>query len=223
MNQIGSLLDRPKSYYNIDGVGELSIAFLCLSCALLEWQQVRSREGSVWNQPYTLWIYFTLMASIIHYGSKAIKKHITYPRTGWVEYRTRDTIWKPMIISFAFSTIVSVVLFIRLKSHWDITTPLSLAGLVLAASYAHSFARTLRWKWVVAWAMAIVSIVIALLPADLIGAMANHSWITAYVPAKVVGALWLSMAAYGTMLLISGGISFWLYLQKTQAPAAEEP
>jgi hypothetical protein len=27
--------------------------------------------------------------------------------------------------------------------------------------------------------------------------------------------------AYATMLLISGGISFWLYLRHTQAPAQE--
>ncbi len=221
MDQIENLLDRPKRYYNIDGVGELGIGFMCLSYSLLGWLQVHSSRESVWNRMYTLFIYVGLMCLIIHYGSKAIKKHITFPRTGFVEYRKRDTFWSPLIIAMAVSALASVGLFIALRRHWNMTTPASLIGLVFAASYAYGIAGTVRWKWVLVWAMTFGSLVIAILPANLVGALANHSWVTALFPAKVVGAFMLSMMLYGTMLSISGGISFWLYLRHTQAPAQE--
>ncbi len=222
MDQVGSLLDRPKAYYNVDGVGELGIGFMCVSYALLEWLQVHSPEGSIWNRMYTLFLCVGAMCAVIHYGSKAIKERITYPRTGFVEYRKRDTVWRPLIIALAFSVLASLGLLIAARSHWDLTTPASLVGLVFAASYAHGIARTVPWKWAVVWAMAFGSLVIAVLPADLVGALAGHSWVTRLVPAKLVGAFLISMLLYGTMLLVSGSISFWLYLRHTQAPARED-
>ena len=222
MDQVGSLLDRPKGYYNIDGVGELGIGFMCVSYALLQWLQVHTPEGSVWNQMYTLFVYVGLICAVIHYGSKAIKQHITYPRTGFVEYRTRDTAWRPLIIALGFGVLASIGLLIVARSHWDVTTPASLVGLVFAAAYAHGIARTVRWKWAVVWVMAFGSLLIAVLPADLVGALASDSWVTRLFPARLVGAFLLSMMLYGTMLLISGGISFWLYLRHTQAPARED-
>ena len=222
MDQVGSLLDRPKAYYNIDGVGELSIGFMCVSYALLQWLQVHTPEGSVWNQMYMLFVYVGAMCAVIHYGSKAIKKHITYPRTGFVEYRTRDTVWRPLIIALGFGLLASIGFLIAARSHWDMTTPASLVGLVFAATYAHGIARTVRWKWAVVCVMAFGSLVIAVLPADLVGALASGSWVTRLFPAKLVGALLLSMMLYGTTLLISGGISFWLYLRHTQSPARED-
>jgi hypothetical protein len=210
MDQIGRMLDRPKLYNNIDGVGELGIGFMCLAYAFLGWMQLHAPKGSGWHSMYTFIIYVGLMCLIIHYGSKAIKKHITYPRTGFVEYRKRDTIWLPMILGGGVSMLFAFVLAIR--PHWNLTTPASLVGLLMAASYAYRIARTVRWKWLVAWAMAFASLLIAGNPADLVGSLANHSWI---------GAFWLTFMLYGAMLLISGGISFWLYLRHTQAPAQD--
>jgi len=222
MDQIGRLLDRPKAYYNIDGVGELGIGFMCVSYALLQWLQVHTPEDSVWNQNYMQVVYVGMMCAVIHYGSKAMKKHITYPRTGFVEYRTRDTVWRPLIIALAVGVLASIGLVIGARSHWDMTTPASLVGLVLAAAYAHGFGRTVRWKWAVVCVMTVGSFVIAVLPADLIGALANPSWVTRQFPAKLVGALLLSTMLYGTVLLISGAISFWLYLRHTRGNIDEQ-
>jgi hypothetical protein len=221
MDQLGSLLDRPKAYSNVDGVGELGMGFMCLGYALMGWLQVATPQNSVWNRIYTFWIFLGLMCTTIHYGSKAIKKRITYRRTGFVEYRARDTFWRPVMIGLVVSTLASVALFVSLRSHWNLTTLAPLTGLGLAACYAYGFARAVRWKWVVVWVMTFTSLMIAILPADLVGALANHSWITAVFPAKLVGALVFTMMLYGTTLLISGGISFWLYLRRTQAPPQE--
>jgi hypothetical protein len=59
------------------------------------------------------------------------------------------------------------------------------------------------------------------LPADVLAAMANDSLVTHPVRAKLGGTIVVSFMTYGAMLLISGGISLWLYLRHTQAPPQE--
>jgi hypothetical protein len=216
MDQIESLLNRPKAYYNIDGVGELAMGFMCLAYSLLAWLQANAPKDSVWHGMPASIIYFGLMCLILHYGPKAIKKHITYPRTGFVEYRKRDTVWRPMILGAVVAAALSVGLGIALRRHWNVMTPASLIGLLWAASYAYGIARMgmVRWKWAVVCVVALGSLVIAANPADLVGALADHSW---------HGAFMLVMTLYGAVLLISGGISFWLYLRHTEAPSPEAP
>ena len=212
MEQIESLLNRPKAYYNIDGVGELAMGFMCLGYGLLMWLQANAPKDSVWHGMPAFIIYFGLMCLILHYGPKAIKKHITYPRTGFVQYRARDTRWRPMILGAVVAAAMTAGLAVALRRHWNLTTPASLIGLLFAASYAYRIARTVRWKWAVVWVVALGSVAIAVLPADLVGALADHSW---------QGAFMLIMMLYGAVLLVSGGISFWLYLRHTEAPAPE--
>ena len=217
MDYIGSLLNRPKAYYNIDGAGELGCGFMCLGYALLQWLQVHAPQHSVWHSIWVFCIYVGLMLSIIHYGSKAIKKRITYPRTGFVEYRKR---WRPMFIAMVVSALILVGLILALGGHWDMKTLASLIGLLFAVAYAYGIARTVRWKWGVFWAMAFGSLTIAILPADLIGALVN-SWVTTALPVKLALPSMLFMVLYGTLLMVSGGISFWLYVRNTQAPAQD--
>lgn len=217
MVQSESLLDRPKFYYNIDGVGELGVGFMCLGFVVLQWFQMHAPENSVWLKPYAFLIFGWGVCLIIHFGSKAIKKHLTYPRTGFVQYRKRDTVWRPMILGAAVSGLLSAGLVLAVRRHWELTTPAALIGLLLAASYAYGFARAVRWKWAVAGAMAFGSVVIAVLPPHLIEAPARHA--TAPFPARVLGAYWLSMLLFGALSAISGSISFWLYLRYTQPPS----
>jgi hypothetical protein len=212
MDRIEDLLDRPKAYYNIDGVGEIAGGFMCLGFGLLMWLQAHAPRDSAWHGMPVFIIYVGLMCLILHYGPRAIKKHITYPRTGFVQYRARDARWRPAILAAAVAAAVTVGLGIALRRHWNLTTPAALFGLLAAASYAYAFAKTVRWKWVVACVVALGSVVIAMLPPDLVGALADGSW---------QGAFILIMVLYGAALLVSGGISFWLYLRHTKAPAQE--
>jgi hypothetical protein len=219
MDQVGSLLDRPRFYYNIDGMAELGGSVTCLGYALLLWLQTHSSANSVWHR-ISIFAFVGLML-VIHYGTKAIKTHITYPRTGFVEYRKRYR-RLTTIIAGALAALVPVGLVIGSRRHWDITTPASLMGLVFAAAYAYQIARPVRWKWVVVWAMTLGSLVIAFLPADVLGALANDSSAAHPVRAKLAGTILLYLTIYGTILLISGGISLWLYVRHTQAPARED-
>jgi hypothetical protein len=219
MDQIQGFLERPKLYYNIDGVGELGMGFMLLSYTRIAWLQFHTPRSSVWNQTYTFLIYIGVMSSIIHYGSKAIKNRITYRRTGFVDYGARYR-WISMAIAAAVSALLGAGLYRAARRHWEIATPFSLLGLIIAASYIR-IARTAAWKWAVFGAMVVGALVIATLPAAVLEAFANHNALNRAVPAKAVGAYWLTFAFYGAMFLISGGISFWLYLRHTQIPEQE--
>lgn len=214
MDQVGNLLDRPRLYYNIDGLAELGGGVLSLGIGLL----LSLPASSVWHK--ISWFLFLGLAFAIRYVIEAIKTHITYPRTGFVEYRRGDR-RRTSIISAVVAGLIPVGLLVAVRRPWDITALASLAGLAFAAAYAYNIARAVRWKWVVASAIALGSIAISFLPADVLAAIARDSLVTHPVLAKVGGAMVVSFSTYGAMLLISGGISFWFYLRHTQAPPQE--
>jgi hypothetical protein len=215
MDQVGNLLDRPRLYCNVDGLAELGGSVMCLGYALLLWLLMRSPADSVWHQ-ISLFAFVGLMF-LIHFGTKALKTHITYPRTGFVEYRKQ---WHTSAIAAALGALAAAGLAVAFRRHWDISILASLTGLALAAVCGYHFAMAVPWKWVTIGAMAAASFVIAFLPADVLGALGSES--PAHPDrAKLLGTILLSLMVYGTMLLISGGLSFWLYLRHTQPPAQE--
>src|ERR1035438_10408732 len=132
---IQELSKRPEFYYNIDGVGELGMGFMMVGYGLLGWLQVHAPEHTFWHQMYVFVIYVGAMLSIIHYGGKAIKEHITYPRTGFVEYRSRAQ-WPPAIAGGIVAVLLVVPLAFFRRHHWDMTASISIFGLLLAAGYA---------------------------------------------------------------------------------------
>ena len=154
---------------------------------------------------------------LIHYGTKAVKARMTYPRTGFVEYRRR---WHTSAIAAAVGALGAAGLGVSLRRHWDISMFASLAGLAFAAAYGYQVARPVRWKWVIVGAMAVASLVIPFLPADVLSTLGSES--PAHPErANLLGSILLSLVMFGALLLISGGISLWLYLRHSQAPAPE--
>jgi hypothetical protein len=183
-----------------------------LGYALLLSVKVRAPAHSFLDRSaFFLWI--ALMCGI-HFGMKAIKSRITYPRTGFLEYRKRDQIW------YALLGAAFVALFILLGTvarHWRsaIVPAAYLFGPAFVASYAYNIARAVRWKWVIAGAMALSSIFIAFVPADILAWLAGLSLAAYPVGARVAGILLLSFLVYGAILLVSGGITFRNYLKNT--------
>lgn len=199
MDQLANLIDRPRLYYNIDGLAELGSGVMFLGCALLFWLLIHSPATSVLHHISILG--FVGLMLVIRYGTKTIKTHITYPRTGFVEYRKRR---RTAIIAAAFGALVTIGVFVIVREHWDIATPALLIAPVFTAVYAYNFAREVRWKWVIVGAMALASLIVAIVPRDVVRVLA----IT-----KLAGTVLLSLMVYGTLLLISGSISFWLYFR----------
>jgi len=223
MDQVERLMKRPILYNNIDGVGEFGLGFMFLGSALLQWLPI---HASWWHR-YGSFLGFLMLIAAIHYGVKAIKTRITYPRTGFVEYRKRETVWRPMILGAGVSILIGIGLVLAARthsgighSHWGLTTPVALAGLVIANSYAYGIARSVLWKWAVPVAMAICSVAIVMLPESAIRAMVENTSVAVTAHEWIFGALQLTFALYGAILLISGTISFGLYLRHSQ-PTAE--
>jgi hypothetical protein len=218
----GDYSKRPFQYYNIDGVGELGIGFMLLGFGLLMWLQLHSPEHSFWHRQYTLFLFVAAMSAIIHYGSKAIKQRITYPRTGYVEYRKIDTVGRPMILGTLTSGLMSAALIVLLRLHWDVKTLSSLfIGLLFGVTYARGFARTVRWKWAVVAAIAICSLTLAILPTDTIQSVVLHSGLPGNTLPAVAAVFLIWFLFYGSVLLASGGLSFYIYLRQTQSPSED--
>ena len=234
MDQIESLLKRPTAYENIDGVTELNTGFATLGIALFLWLGVHTPEHSIWNRTYAFLIWIGLLFVLSYFGTKAIKKHITYPRTGFVKYGTshlKRSLWwaliVPPVIAFVVAAVVTAGVFLAVRAQCSVTSALpAVFGLCVAAGYAFGVTRTVRWnalgwKWALPASLLFGSIVIAALPPDLTGRMASGSWMTASYPAESIGALLLCLMLWGAIFLISGGVTFWLYLRNTQAPTEE--
>ena len=224
MDQIESILQRPKLYNNIDGVGELGTGFMLLGLGLLSWLQARSPAGAIWHRMDVFAVWVGLMLLGIHYGSKAIKERITYPRTGFVEYRRRDSTG-PAAIAFVVAALVAAGIALAARFHWNsalhlrLTTPVADFGLAFAVAYAFGIARAVRWKWGVVGAIAVCSVAVAMLPEHMLGAVAGDASAVGGISGVTAGAWLLSILAYGAIMLVSGGISFVLYLRHTQPPA----
>lgn len=219
MDDVSKLLSRPQLYYNIDGVGELGIGLMVLSYSLLGWMMLHSPETAVWHKMYALFIFVGVISFIIHYGSKAIKSRITYRRTGYVEYLKRKH-WTTLALASCVAALTSAGLFIAARHYFVLSAPAFLFFLLLAVLYIRMI-RIYRWKWAVFASMVVSTVLIAILPADLLENLAGHSSLGSALTARTLGASWLTWTAFGVLFLVSGAVSFWLYLRHTQ-PAAKE-
>lgn len=182
MDQIGKLLDRPRLYFNIDGLGELGGGVLCLGFALVLPSMTRWPAHSFWHR--ISFFVFVALALLIRYGTKTTKARITYPRTGFVEYRKQ---WHTSAIAAAVGALVMTCLAVGVRRGWDIAMLAPLTGLVFAAAYGYHFVRAVRWKWVIVGAIAVASLVIAFLFADVLRALGSESPVVQPNRAKPLG------------------------------------
>ena len=213
MGEIESLLDRPRRYSNVDGMVELGCGFFCLGIGIFEWLVARSPQGSVWHK-MSFFIFAGLVCAV-HFGVKAIKERVTYRRTGFVEQRRGRASGMAAAVC---GGLTAAGLSVALRRHWEIATPAALLGLAFAASYAYQIARAVPWKWIVTGAIVAGSLAIAVLPADVLAGAADGFGDPAR--ARLWGTVLVSLMVYGGILLVSGSISFGLYLRHTE-PARE--
>jgi len=230
MDQIESLLRRPRAYENIDGVGELNFGFMCLAFALIQWLEVNTPEYSVWNRTYMFVVWLGLMFSVMYIGTKAIKKHITYPRTGFVKYGTHGKIMPPiilMIIATCVAAVVSAGVAFAIRSHWSVTSTLpAVVGSFVAMGYALGITRTVPWKavgwkWAVPASILLGSMAITALPPDRAAILAPNSLAVTGLRPESTGAILLCMILCGAIFFISGSVTFCTYLRHTKAPTEE--
>lgn len=174
-------MGRPKQYENIDGTGEMTMGVMLLSFAMVGYLSTVLPEGALWrkNGIATFGFIPVVMIPIMafqYWAVKAIKKHITWPRTGYVAYcRSGRPWWKAIVATFVGSAIIgagAVCLVVLARRFHAIS--LARAGYlaVLLATYAFfvfRWSREHKWKWLVVIFMALGLLAIALVvPGDVV-------------------------------------------------------
>jgi hypothetical protein len=211
--QIQAYLEQPRRYFNIDGLGELGCGIMMLGFGLISWLQATTPQTAVWHRMWFLLVYMAVILTVIDRGTKVIKKRVTYPRTGFVEYRggARGKII-PMV-SAALLAPVFLFLFIQRR-----VNAAALLGIAFAIAYTYGMARAVRWKWLVAAVLAAGTLAIASLPTGLLTWFAHD---TAAGPKLVPDqfGIWMEQELFiGATMLFSGAITLYQYLSRTQAP-----
>lgn len=218
MQQVQTLLNRPRFYYNIDGVGEISIGLMLLCFLFFMWMQIHSPMQSFWNRPYALLLYVTPICLAFHFGLKAFKQKITYRRTGFVRYKATP-IW--YLLASAVAAAATVLFIAEAGRHLFETASVLrfLFSLLMASCYGYGMARAVPWKWLVAAAIALSGAIVALLPAASVQPLVADSLAGYDVGIKLLVAYFL---VWTPLFLLSGSISLVLYLRGTHDPAQDK-
>ncbi len=201
--QIADYLARPARYANIDGTGEMAVGVF-LTGAAVYYSLPPALRRIVWAP----WV--ALLLLVCHYLPRAIKRKITYRRTGYVAYVPKKTARiRNMAAAALLVALTSAGLALAIRMGWKrgALGALYLAcpawAIAIASAYAYQLARRERWRWLIALPMAIGS---ALVPA-----LGLPWWDTLQVTFGIVGVC----------LLLSGIITLVLYIRRTHAPEPE--
>jgi hypothetical protein len=155
-DSIQQYMERPKHYANIDGTGEMGVGVCLLGLLLPGYLQAILPKDSIWRHGFPSWLLFqfTVIAfcCLGYFGSKAIKKYITYPRTGYVALRSpKNFSWVRVALFFIGVAVVTVGMGLAAR-HMAIAPPrLAMVGMCVVSWCVMGLllAGTSRWKWFV--------------------------------------------------------------------------
>jgi hypothetical protein len=202
-NQVDDYVKRPMRYQNIDGLGELGIGIIWTGLTLLELLKETAPSGSIWHGKTTFVVCAAALLFVVLYGQKALKKRITYPRTGYVKYRDTGTgAWRIVAGLLTAVVVALAVVFVSqrfaLPSFKVMVIALGSAGWGLM--YALMTRLDAAWRWVVLVTMIVAPPAVAMLPLD-------PSW-RDHLP----------FVLQGLIFMVSGAISLALYLRRNPPP-----
>ncbi len=196
---IDEYLRRPGRYENIDGLIDVGWGLMLLGFALFERLRNITSPESLLHRPPAKMVYIVALVLALHYGRKAVKKYVTYPRTGFIEHRKTLRTQLSPVIGVVLGAVVSLAAVLVLRQG-------TRAGetLLICLSNGFFYAVVTRldraWKWGVLLAMTAGVAAIALTP----------------LHRDAFEQLW--MAFLGVNWVLSGVITFTLYLRHTNPP-----
>jgi len=205
-SQIDDYVKRPIRYRNIDGLNELGWGIMWIAFPLLIFLHKTARSGSFWHHYMAFFGGVVALTFILLYGQKALKKRITYPRTGYVKYRQtgkRFFAGRGLVVggAAAIAIAIAVVLVLRrMQPHSSRMVGPALGAVTMGLFYVFITQMDAVWRWVVLVALIVAPPVVAMLP---------------------LGQLWLGnlpVVLMGMIYFVSGTITLALYLRQNPVP-----
>jgi hypothetical protein len=191
-------IKRPLRYNQIDGLGEVFVGISFLVWPLFDYIRTLAPEDSAWHWRYTSAIFALALLAFVVAGSAVLRRRITYRRTGYVKYRSLRL--KTALISVASMCVAMVVAL--LLARWHVLLHGHgielLGGLAMAALYGFATKLDHLWRWIIAAVLAFGPFTVDLM---LLQTRGRDD-----LSAGVIGVCWL----------VSGAITFCLYLRHTQ-------
>jgi hypothetical protein len=204
---------RAKRYENIDGTGEMYMGIMVLAFVLLGYLQAILPMDSMWRHGFASLVFTNaILLSVLAFGYwgvvKTIKKHITWPRTGYIAYRrTAKGMWMSLVSGLTAMGVVMCLIWLTRHFH---TMSLERAGwmAIFVATYAFwifFMSKEYSWKWLVVIIMALgLFAIVLIVPGGDFDSVAR--------PAMCfIGLTWLA----------SGVATLYSYIRHTQPPATE--
>jgi hypothetical protein len=231
--QIDEYLKRPALYRNVDGTEEINIGIMGLGMAAMRflvpaeasWGLAHGLAGSARGlaglalgmMPF--YVYFGILAAIMHFGSKAIKNRWTYRRTGFAEPRctNRGGKWVALGAIMVVSALLSAVFaLMALRRFSGGPALVGCGGALLAVVFATGIGKLPPWKRWVAAILGLGSLAIALMPSDLLASVYKGVTIPKMLSPSLLGALFLEGLWMGVVFLTSGLITLRQYIRGTR-------
>ena len=198
--QIDDYVKRPTRYENIDGLGELFFGILWMALMFLTYFHSTALSGSVWHRNSTFLVCLAALAIVFSSGLKALKRRITYRRTGYVKYRPHRTRFVIAGLTAVAIAIVTVSLLRHHAPYSSETVKMALAAAGWGLFYAFTTRMDAAWRWVVLVALLVAPPIATALP---------------------VGKFWAGAFPFvlqGLIFAVSGAVALALYLQRNPLP-----
>lgn len=152
---LDSIEARPRQYWNADGIPELVMGAVWVVWGGLTWLgEWMSRDHRI--EPYTMIIPLLLVVTsfLANPAIKLLKAKLTFPRTGYVEWRKPGRSQKGLAVAAAILVSVGIALLIsllRTESLQRLAAPATglIVALAFLAAWYRKTARHMLWSAVI--------------------------------------------------------------------------
>jgi hypothetical protein len=190
---IAESMKRPSRYAMVDGVGEMGIGIVFAGMSIILRLSVGQR--SIWSWKPTVVICLAVLLVLVLLAEATVKSRITFRRTGYVKYRhSRVQTALAVVVAAILAAFISY--FLKHSPRGE-NLQLLLGSLSMCVLYAYGTKMDQAWRWIVVIAMVLAP-------------LATRS-IVSSDPGQ-----WLSTGIIGICWLVSGLVTFWLYLRRTR-------
>lgn len=187
-SKIQDYLSRPCRYVNIDGLNELSWGAILCGFSCLDWLHTAGPPGAWWHSHWIQGSGMLAMILSVYLAGKALKRYVTYPRTGYVAYpQTQRTRMVPLIAAVAGAVTAPILAIVLRGGHLRMATLLGVVNFVFYIAAAQPMR---PWKYGF----------LLLIAAGTLWVADDHA-----------------LAFFGLAFLASGATTLALYLRQTRA------